>query len=76
MHVRPGHQGRGVGARLMAEIAAWCRTHHPDCGLYLWVLAQNEGAQRFYERRGYERVGEIARYAHADHDEAIYFKRP
>jgi GNAT superfamily N-acetyltransferase len=52
LHVRPGHQGRGVGAQLVAEIAAWCRRHHPECGLHLWVLAQNEGAQRFYRRLG------------------------
>lgn len=52
IHVRPGHQGRGVGAALLAEVAAWCRESHPDCGLYLWVLAQNRRAQRFYARLG------------------------
>ena len=38
IHVRPKHQRRGVGARLMAEVAAWCRANYADCGLYLWVL--------------------------------------
>jgi GNAT superfamily N-acetyltransferase len=52
IHVRPGHQGRGVGAALLAEVAAWCRAHHGDCGLFLWVLEQNRRAQRFYERLG------------------------
>jgi GNAT superfamily N-acetyltransferase len=52
IHVRPEHQGRGVGARLVAEVAAWCRASHADCGLYLWVLEQNRRAQRFYQRLG------------------------
>jgi len=50
IHVRPTHQGRGIGIALMAEVAAWCRTHYVDCGLYLWVLKQNRRAQRFYQR--------------------------
>ncbi len=52
LHVRPGQQGRGVGAALVAEVAAWCRRRFPNAGLYLWVLAENEGAQRFYARLG------------------------
>jgi GNAT superfamily N-acetyltransferase len=52
LHVRPGHQGRGVGAALLAQVAAWCRASYADCGLYLWVLDQNQGAQRFYRRLG------------------------
>ena len=52
LHVRPGQQGNGIGAALLAEVAAWCRSSHPDCGLYLWVLEQNRGAQRFYHRLG------------------------
>ena len=52
LHVRPGHQRRGVGAGLLAEVAAWCRANHPECGLYLWVLVQNQQAQRFYRRLG------------------------
>ncbi len=52
IHVRPEHQGRGVGAALMAEVAAWCRASYADCGLYLWVLAQNSRAQSFYLRLG------------------------
>jgi ribosomal protein S18 acetylase RimI-like enzyme len=52
IHVRPEHQGRGVGARLVAEVARWCRARYADCGLYLWVLEQNVPAQRFYRRLG------------------------
>jgi len=61
IHVRPKHQRRGVGARLMAEVAAWCRANYADCGLYLWVLEQNRGAQLFYQRLGAsDQGGEIS----------------
>lgn len=61
IHVRPGHQGRGVGAGLLAEVAAWCRANYADCGLYLWVLEQNREAQRFYQRLGAsDRGGEVS----------------
>lgn len=52
LHVRSAHQGRGIGERLVAEVAAWCRERHPRGGLYLWVLHQNHRARRFYERLG------------------------
>lgn len=61
IHVRPEHQRRGVGARLLAEITAWCRANYADCGLYLCVLVQNRGAQRFYQRLGArDRGGELS----------------
>jgi GNAT superfamily N-acetyltransferase len=61
IHVRPEHQGRGVGAALLAEVAAWCGAHHGGCGLYLWVLVQNHRAQRFYARLGAsDRGGELS----------------
>jgi GNAT superfamily N-acetyltransferase len=47
IHVRPDRQGRGFGAGLMGEVAAWCRANYADWGLYLWVLEQNHRAQRF-----------------------------
>ena len=52
IHVRPEHQGSGIGAALVAEVAAWCRKNYAGCGLYLWVLEQNRSAQRFYQRLG------------------------
>ena len=61
IHVRPKHQRRGVGAYLIAEVVAWCRANYADCGLYLWVLEQNRGAQRFYQRLGAsDQGGEIS----------------
>lgn len=61
IHVRLECQHRGVGTGLMAEVAAWCRVSYPDCGLYLWVLEQNRGAQRFYQLLGAsDQGGEIS----------------
>ena len=52
LHVDPAHQSKGIGGKLMVEVATWCRAHYPDAGLYLWVLDENKGAQRFYARLG------------------------
>ena len=60
IHVRPDRQGQGMGTCLLLEIATRCRADYAACGLYLWVLTQNQQAQRFYERRGAtDRGGEV-----------------
>ena len=57
LHVAPQHKRRGVGARLMGEIARWSDREYPGQGVYLWVLQSNLTAQRFYERMGGENAG-------------------
>src|ERR1041385_8280866 len=52
LHVRPEQHRQGAGTGLVTEVARWCRENYADCGLYLWVLAQNVKAQRFYQRLG------------------------
>lgn len=52
IHVRPDGKRRGGGTLLLAAIARWALATHPDAGLYLWVLADNVSAQRFYDRWG------------------------
>ena len=52
VHVSPALKRRRVGARLMAEAAAWCGEAHPGLGIYLHVLKPNVAAQRFYESIG------------------------
>lgn len=60
LHVLPTGQRRGIGRRLVSEVGAWCRSNHPDCGIYLWVLEQNERARSFYESMGAaDRGGEV-----------------
>ena len=66
IHVRPEHQRRGVGAALVAEVAAWCRANYAGCGLYLWVLEQNRPAQRFYQRLGASDQGGESRSRRAE----------
>jgi len=52
LHVRHEYQGRGIGAKLMSEVAKWCGAELPGEGIFLWVLEPNMQARRFYERRG------------------------
>jgi GNAT superfamily N-acetyltransferase len=52
IHVRRDAHGQGTGTCLVAAVAVWCRRAHPEAGLYLWVLEQNDPARRFYERLG------------------------
>jgi GNAT superfamily N-acetyltransferase len=52
LHVLPGHQGRGIGRRLLAASAVWSREHYPDALFHLWVLDGNAKARRFYDLLG------------------------
>jgi GNAT superfamily N-acetyltransferase len=61
IHVRPDQQSRGIGATLMQRVFEWCAIHHPNQGLYLWVLNSNRRAQSFYSLLGAEdRGGELS----------------
>ena len=57
LHVAGEYKRRGIGARLMAEVAAWSARVYPGQGVYLWVLASNAPARQFYERVGGENAG-------------------
>lgn len=50
-------QNGGLGARLFAETLAWLQNHGPRA-VWLGVWSENHGAQRFYARHGFEKVGE------------------
>ena len=52
LHVHPERHRQGTGRLLLAELASWCIQAYPGRGLYLWVLAQNDRAQRFYKALG------------------------
>lgn len=50
-------QGGGLGGRLFAETLAWLQAGGPRA-VWLGVWSENHGAQRFYGRQGFEKVGE------------------
>ncbi len=69
--VRAECGGQGIGAALLAEVEAQAAS----TDLFLLVSHFNEGAQRFYQRMGYEEVGAIPGYVLPDVTELIFRKR-
>ena len=71
--VRAGYNGLGIGAALLdyAEQAAAKITRD----MFLLVSDFNVGAQRFYQRQGYTRIGAIPGYVLPDVTELLYWKR-
>lgn len=56
------YRGRGIGSRLMDEVEA--RLRDRGCiRCYLMVVADNEDAIRYYEKRGWENMEHILSYA-------------
>ena len=56
IYLLPEAQGSGIGARLIQAAFDWLEQDGP-CTLWIGVYSQNFGAQRFYERLGFEKVG-------------------
>lgn len=56
LYVRAGGQGAGLGSRLFAEAMAWLERDGPRT-LWIGVWSENHGAQRFYARHGFAKVG-------------------
>ena len=69
----PGSEGRGAGAALLDAVEADVATRARH--LFLLVSDWNEGARRFYARRGYAEVGRLPAFVRADTDEIICWKR-
>ncbi len=66
-------RGRGIGDRLVAAVEQAAR----DAGrrrLRLEVRADNAGAQRLYERRGYRRIGRRGGY-YEDGEDALRYEK-
>ena len=68
LNVAPGHQGRGLGSRLMAEVLG-------PGPAYLWLAEGNDRAVRFYERHGFELDGAVSDDRHAGVREARMVRR-
>lgn len=71
--VSPRATGSGVGGQLMDVVEATVFERVTD--LFALVNTENYGAQRFYERRGYKRVGELPDYVGPGLHEYIYRKQ-
>jgi GNAT superfamily N-acetyltransferase len=56
IYVLPQAHGTGAAALLMARALEWAR-ENGAAGVWLGVNQQNERAQRFYGKSGFERVG-------------------
>jgi ribosomal protein S18 acetylase RimI-like enzyme len=52
LHVAAAHQGRRLGAALLAAAAAASERHRPGLGFYLSVNQSNRRAQAFYQAMG------------------------
>ena len=71
LYVRPAHRGLGIAVALMDAVEAYARNAGYDA-IYLDTRDDLDVAIRFYDRRGYERIG---RYN--DNPEAtIFMRRP
>lgn len=57
LYVTPPGQNGGLGSELMNTMLDWLASAGRD-PLYVGVWSQNYGAQRFYQRYGFEKVGE------------------
>ena len=58
LYTAPARTGEGLGAALMD----WCLQFARDCGkdaVQLSVYSDNPGAQRFYQRYGFEKIADI-----------------
>jgi ribosomal protein S18 acetylase RimI-like enzyme len=71
--VAQGAQGKGVGSLLLAEVERLVAAKGKH--LLLFVSDFNVAAQRFYESKGYVRVGRMERLVFGEIDELLYWKR-
>ena len=72
LYTDPRYTGRGIGADLMDWALEEARSRRADA-IQLSVWAENEGAQRFYARFGFEKIADIDFWVgnHRD-DELLY----
>lgn len=57
LYLLKAHQNSGWGSRLFETALQWLERDGP-CTLWIGVWSQNFGAQRFYARYGFEKVGD------------------
>ncbi|WP_310542914.1 N-acetyltransferase [Phenylobacterium sp.] len=68
-------QSGGIGGRLFSEALAWMAAGGPR-DLWIGVWSENQGAQRFYQRAGFEKVGEYGFKVGSTTDLEFILRRP
>ncbi len=54
LHVDDAYRGKGLGVRLIEEMAKWIEQYFSETGVYLEVMKKNKQAIEFYEHIGGE----------------------
>lgn len=67
-------QNGGLGGRLFAQTMAWMEEGDPR-DLWIGVWSENHGARRFYERAGFEKIGEYGFRVGATTDREFILRR-
>ncbi len=75
LYVRATAQNLGLGGRLMRQSLSWLEDRFPG-PLWLGVWSENFGAQRFYQRYGFDKVGEYGFPVGQQIDREFIFRRP
>ncbi|HEY0505242.1 MAG TPA: GNAT family N-acetyltransferase [Lysobacter sp.] len=75
LYVLRGQQNGGWGGRLFAQAMAWLLRDGPRT-LWIGVWSENVGAQRFYERHGFSRVGAYDFVVGQTRDHEFILRRP
>ncbi|MFN3229058.1 MAG: GNAT family N-acetyltransferase [Asticcacaulis sp.] len=75
LYVRARAQNLGLGARLMQQAITWLENQFHGA-LWLGVWSENYGAQRFYQRYGFDKVGEYGFPVGQQIDREFIFRRP
>lgn len=74
LYTAPGATGGGIGAALMDWALATAKAHGAD-EVQLSVWSGNDGAQRFYQRHGFEKVADIHFWVGEQRDDEFLFAR-
>ncbi len=69
----PGSEGQGIGGLLLDEVER--QVGQKSRALFLLVSSFNEGARRFYARRGYTEMGTLKGFVRDDIDEILCVKK-
>lgn len=72
--VRPELEGQGIGSALLTALLKEAETRGCEA-VYLEVRADNDRAQKLYERFGFERIGVRRRYYQPSGVDAIVMRR-